>query len=85
MQRKQNIANAVKNATGNMLTNAANIGDLQAVAQNVNGSINNINGSVNNIISNVNNIHNILGGTVFTTYNVDDNKNVYHEFCKICD
>lgn len=71
---KTNIANAVKNATGNMLTNAANIGDLQAVAQNVNGSINNINGSVNNIISNVNNIHNILGGTVFTTYNVDDNK-----------
>ena len=71
---KTNIANTVKNATGNMLTNAANIGDLQAVAQNVNGSINNINGSVNNIISNVNNIHNILGGTVFTTYNVDDNK-----------
>ena len=64
---KTNIANAVKNATGNMLTNAANIGDLQAVAQNVNGS-------VNNIINNVNNIHNILGGTVFTTYNVDDNK-----------
>ena len=64
---KTNIANAVKNATGNMLTNAANIGDLQAVAQNVNGN-------VNNIINNVNNIHNILGGTVFTTYNVDDNK-----------
>ena len=64
---KTNIANAVKNATGNMLTNAANIGDLQAVAQNVNGS-------VNNIVNNVNNIHNILGGTVFTTYNVDDNK-----------
>ena len=63
---KTNIADAVKNATGNMLTNAANIGDLQAVAQNVNGS-------VNNIINNVNNIHNILGGTVFTTYNVDDN------------
>ena len=64
---KTNIANAVKNATGNMLTNAANIGDLQAVAQNVNGS-------VNNIINNVNNIHNILGGTVFTTYNVADNQ-----------
>ena len=74
MQRKQTLPMLSKNATGNMLTNAANIGDLQAVAQNVNGSINNINGSVNNIISNVNNIHNILGGTVFTTYNVDDNK-----------
>ena len=64
---KTNIANAVKNATGNMLTNAANIGDLQAVAQNVNGS-------VNNIVNNVNNIHNILGGIEFTTYNVDGNK-----------
>ena len=65
---KTNIANAVKNATGNMLTNAANIGDLQAVAQNVNGS-------VNNIISNVDNIHKILGNTTaFTTYNVDGNK-----------
>ena len=68
---KTNIANAVKEATGNMLTNAANIGDLQAVAQNVNGSVNNI---INNVNNSVNNIHNILGGTVFTTYNVDDNK-----------